>query len=75
MTGRELIKILSELPDEQLDNFDLSVSSGCDANGNAEFFTLTDFCVVGGGVVDSAADGVLDDGSPVLLFQEFVEDF
>ena len=75
MTGRQLLKILSELDDEQLDNFDLSVSAGCDANGNAEFFPLTDFCVVGGGVVDAAADGVLDEGSPVLLFEQDVEDY
>ena len=75
MTGRQLLNILSKLDDEQLDNFDLSVSAGCDANGNAEFFTLTDFCVVGGGVVDAAADGVLDEGSPVLLFEQDCEDY
>jgi hypothetical protein len=68
MTGRQLLVFLNSLTPHQLDDFDLSVSEGCDENGNAEFFTLNDYCVVGGGVVDAAADGVLEDEQPVLLF-------
>jgi len=70
MTGRALQKILNALSDEQLDDFDLSASSGCDENGEAEFFSVRDFCVVGGGILDAAADGVLEDGSPVILFDD-----
>lgn len=75
MKGRVLLESLQRLTPEQLDDFDLAVSSGCDGNGNAEFFTITDICVVGDGTVDAAADGVLEAGSPVLLFEEGTEDF
>lgn len=37
LTGNDLLKLLSELPKEVLDT-PISVSSGCDANGDAEFF-------------------------------------
>lgn len=69
MTGRELLEWLKTLPDNQLD-LHLSVSSGCDDNGNAEFFHVGGVCVVGDGIVDAAADDVLDTGSPVILFDE-----
>jgi hypothetical protein len=69
MTGRELRKILNELSEEVLD-YDLVVTAGCDENGNGEFFPAVDFCCVGGGMVDAAADGVLEEGTPVILFGE-----
>ena len=68
MTGREVMNVLQKLTDEQLDNFDIAVSEGCDENGNAEFFSLYEMVTVGDGIVDSAADGVLEEGSPVFLF-------
>lgn len=74
MTGRKLLAALSRLTNDQLDNFDLSVSSGCDANGNAEFFTLTTLVIVGDGTLDASIDGFLEEGNPILIFDEFGED-
>jgi len=70
MTPRQLLKHLMLLPEDVMESFDIAVTEGCDENGNAEFFTLTSFCVTGDGTVDAAADGVLDEGSPVLIFGE-----
>jgi len=75
MKARDLLNKLNSMSDEQLDSFDAVVSEGCDDNGNAEFFPLDDLCIVGDGVVDSAADGVLEEGSPVLLFGKEPEEF
>lgn len=67
MTYRELKKGLDGLCDDELDR-DIIVSEGCDENGNAEFFKADSVCVVGDGVVDAAADGVLEDGQIIILF-------
>lgn len=67
MTYRELKQGLEMLTDEQLD-MDITVSEGCDDNGNAEFFKGDAVCIVGDGAVDSAADGVLENGQVVILF-------
>ena len=69
MIYRELKKRLDDLTEDQLD-MSATVSSGCDENGNAEFFQITDTCLSDEGVLDSASDGVLDPNTPVLLFEE-----
>lgn len=56
MTGRKLLEKLNSLTPEQLDDFDLSVKV------DDEFFTLTDLIVN-----DPDAEGILDEGSPVLI--------
>ncbi len=68
MTGRSLLNFLNSLTPEQLDDFDMSVSEGCDENGNAELYTLDGVCIVGDGTIDAAADGVLEYYQPVLLY-------
>jgi hypothetical protein len=68
MTPNQLIAALKKLPEKVMDSCDVACSEGCDENGNAEFFTLQELRVVGDGSLDAAADGVLGEGSPVLLF-------
>lgn len=68
ITGRQLLGWLQSLTPDQLDNFHISTTEGCDENGNAEFVPANGLCVVGDGTVDSAASGVLEDGSPVILW-------
>lgn len=68
MTYRELQQGLSMLTEEQL-NQDVMISEGCDENGDAEFFKVDSVTIVGEGQIDSAADGVLENGQVVLLFE------
>ena len=69
ITYRQLQERLSELTDEQLDR-SVTVSMGCDENGNGEFFGVTDTYLSDEGIVAAAADGVLDSNTPVLLIEE-----
>lgn len=69
MTYRELLAALRELSEEQLD-MDITVSSGCDENGNAEFFKGDALTLAMNDDVAAAADGVLENNQPIILFQE-----
>jgi len=62
------------MTDEQLSN-PIAISSGCDANGNAECFSLTGLCRIGDKIVNAGLDGVLDYGMPVLLFDQDIVDY
>lgn len=55
MTGRDLLQILQNSPNELLDDFDLSVCV------DGEYYMIT------GITITDNSDNVLDEGSPVLL--------
>ena len=69
VTYRDLRQLLFAMTEEQLDQ-SITVSEGCDDNGNAVFLPIADYSCVGSGVIDAAADGVLEDGQLVLLINE-----
>ena len=72
LSYRQLLERLQELTEEQLD-MSCTVSFGCDENGNGEFYPVTDTCLSDEGIVDAAADGILDPGTPVLLIEDLYD--
>jgi hypothetical protein len=68
-TYADLLKVLQRLPASQLGQ-SISVSEGCDANGDAEFFDVN--CVVPAGHPSmlSGSDGVLETDQLVLIFND-----
>lgn len=74
LTYRELLNKLMQLNAESL-NSTVTVSSGCDANGNAEFFAVTDATMANDSSILAASDGVLEGNQLVLLFEEEAQDF
>ena len=73
----DLQKALNALTEEQL-RMSVTVSEGCDENGDAEFFDCVQFMLAGDDSLLAASDGVIEANQPVLLFgganvnQEFV---
>ena len=68
MTYRDLLLRLLELTSEQL-SCTCTVTSGCDENGNAEFFAADSLIMSDDKIIESAGD-VLDPQHPVILFLE-----
>ena len=69
MSGAEqLYQMLERMGPHGRSKFDIAVTTGCDEHGEGEFFSATGCCLVGDDVVDSSADGVLEPGSPVIIF-------
>lgn len=64
---RDLAHALGTLTDSQLD-MSITVSEGCDENGNAEFFPAYEFLLAGDDSLLAASDGVLENLQPVLIF-------
>lgn len=73
-TYRRLKEALSELSEEQLD-MAVVVSSRCDADGEAEFFSVDTTTFAGNPDVNSSAGGVFDDDQPIILFAEEIGDY
>lgn len=67
-TWGDLQAALSALTPEQL-AMSLTVSEGCDSNGNAEFYPAGTFLRAGDHSLLAASDGVLEAEQPVLLFE------
>lgn len=68
-TYADLQRALSTLTEQQL-AMSITVSEGCDANGDAEFFPAASLSRADTGVLWQAADGVLEGNQPVLLFNQ-----
>jgi hypothetical protein len=64
---RDLAHALGTLTDSQLD-MSITVSEGCDENGNAEFFPAYELLLAGDDRLLAASDGVLENLQPVLIF-------
>jgi hypothetical protein len=71
ITYRYLLEGLKELTEQQLD-MTVTVSAGCDENGNAEFFAADALTIAINPDIEAAADGVLEPEQPVILFEEEV---
>ncbi len=70
LTYRDLKEALAELGEEQL-NMTATVSSGCDANGNAEFFSVNGTTIAGNDDIGDAAIDVFGDPiQPIILFAQ-----
>lgn len=74
LSYEDLYHLIGQMTPEQR-RMTVTVSEGCDANGEAEFFGIEEMVVTGDGSIDAAADGVLDDGHPVLIQVSDHEDF
>ena len=68
LTYRKLKEVLSAMTDEELE-MTVTVSEGCDENGNAEFFGATQLLRAFGDGLDAASDGVLESPQHVILFE------
>lgn len=66
MKWSELKKVVNALTVKQLKE-EVFVTDGCDDNGNAVFIDLVGVTFVGDGVIDSAADLLLESRQAVLL--------
>jgi hypothetical protein len=69
MTYRKLKEALEELTDDQLD-MTVTVSAGCDENGNAEFFCGDALTLAMNPDVEAGACDVLEETQPIILFDE-----
>ena len=69
----DLKRALGALTEQQL-AMSITVSEGCDSNGNAEFFPGYEFMRADSGAIHAATDGVLEAEQPVLLFNGPDED-
>lgn len=68
LTYRKLLEALKELTEDQLD-MTVTVSEGCDENGNAEFFGADTLTLAMNPDIEAGADGVLEPEQPVILFE------
>ena len=68
LSFRKLIVALEELTDDQLD-MTVTVSAGCDENGNAEFYCGDALTLAMNPDVEAANPG-FEDTQPIILFDE-----
>ena len=66
-TYATLAAAISQMTQEQL-QMSITVTEGCDINGNAEFFCAQELVLAGGVHLEAATDGVLEPTQPVLIF-------
>ena len=66
-TYAALAAAISQMTPEQL-QMSITVTEGCDINGNAEFFCAQELVLAGGVHLEAATDGVLEPTQPVLIF-------
>lgn len=66
-TWAQLQTALNLLTPEQL-AMSITLTEGCDSNGDAEFYPSTTFCTAGDRSLQAASDGVLEPEQPVLVF-------
>lgn len=66
-TWADLWQVIAAMSDEERKG-SISISDGCDTNGNAEFFDATSLVKASDSSIAAASDGVLEDSDYVLLF-------
>lgn len=73
-TYGDLLAALYELTPSQL-NMTITVSAGCDANGNAEFFACDALTLAENPDIACGAENIFELDQPIILFQDSSEDY
>lgn len=68
----DLWQFIATMSEEQR-KASITVSEGCDENGNAEFFDATSIVKATASCIEAASDGVLDKDDHVLLFNTNID--
>jgi hypothetical protein len=69
LTYRQVELLISVMTEEQKD-MTATVSAGCDENGNAEFFAVSEITVANSPLIEAAAGDVFEPNQPIILFDE-----
>jgi hypothetical protein len=73
-TYDDLLAAIQELSPEQR-KMTATVSAGCDTNGDAEFFPVSECLLAGDSQISAAAEDVFDnEAQPVIMFGASPED-
>ena len=68
-TYGDLLTTLTELTPSQL-KMSITVSAGCDENGDAEFFSCDTLTLAGNPDIVNAASDLFELDQPIILFKE-----